>query len=238
MDVVERDADDEGSDEGGSLDEQWVDDGQLDAGGAVGGSAVARTDSELEVSLAERDFAMLGPFASAARLCVTICLSSFPTPLAGRGRGTIVGPARILSTGSEGAQHAAQAAQKNKHRVQRICAKRSLATAMSGSVDERESVAVGMLATAVSERARESMRLAAEGSALPAFFNIGEMRVYQGQALRFDGVKVSGDNVASKLTATLRTTLEAQKAAPTLLDGSRWVEHENAFYLVLESVAH
>ena len=157
MDVVERDADDEGSDEGGSLDEQWVDDGQLDAGGAVGGSAVACTDSELEVSLAERDFAMLGPFASAARLCVTICLSSFPTPLAGRGRGTIVGPARILSTGSEGAQHAAQAAQKNKHRVQRICAKRSLATAMSGSVDERESVAVGMLATAVSERARESM---------------------------------------------------------------------------------
>ena len=140
-----------------SLDEQWVDDGQLDAGGAVGGSAVARTDSELEVSLAERDFAMLGPFASAARLCVTICLSSFPTPLAGRGRGTIVGPARILSTGSEGAQHTAQAAQKNKHRVHRICAKRSLATAMSGSVDERESVAVGMLATAVSERARESM---------------------------------------------------------------------------------
>ena len=80
--------------------------------------------------------------------------------------------------------------------------------------------------------------MAAEGGALPAFFDIGETRVYRGQALRFDGVKVSGDNVASKLTATLRTTLEAQKAAPTLLDGSRWVEHENAFYLVLESVAH
>jgi len=80
--------------------------------------------------------------------------------------------------------------------------------------------------------------LAAEGGALPAFFDIGETRVYRGQALRFDGVKVSGDNVASKLTATLRTTLEAQKAAPTLLDGSRWVEHENAFYLLLKSVAH
>ncbi len=132
-----------------------------------------------------------------------------------------MGPAQILSTGSERAQRAAQAAQKNKYRVHCISTKRSLATAMLGTVDERERVAVGMLATAVSKRAHESMQLAAEGGVLPAYFDIGDTRVYRGQALRFDGVKASGDSVASKLTTTLHTTLEAQKAAPMLLDGSR-----------------
>jgi hypothetical protein len=68
------------------MDELWDNDGQLDGGGAVGGATIAtRADSELEVSLIERDLAMLGPVASPARLRVTMSLLSFPTPLAGHG---------------------------------------------------------------------------------------------------------------------------------------------------------